>query len=400
MKNNKIKRSVIYFLSAIGIGVFFLIINRFMNTQKYNILKNNVNIYSSSVESGVNVTEDIQDVIEEMDNSLYISSGLYKVRNLRVSHKNDINISGDGEKSVLQSDDSCEVWDYTMEIEDCDNITLENITFDGNKDIVDGDKDEGVANLYIVNCNNVTIKNCIFKNNGYLNIVLVNSNNVIIQESSFLNSDCGIITSGMPSSNIKIMDNYFDGAAYSEPIAIFGGEEGWHKNILISGNTIKNHIYGSGIGAQAVDNITIEDNVIENCGTGIFLNTVSYSSNDYPVKNAIIRNNVVKNSVYEGLLIKGTKESTIYNNTIEGSKTCGISASNGYKLTIEDNSIINSLGESSVILDHLEDSNIISNNINVKNNQEALIVTKHGVNNEINENSSNRQDIPMILEKE
>ena len=56
--------------------------------------------------------------------------------------------------------------------------------------------------------------------------------------------DCGVLTADLPSSNILINDNYFDGAEWSEPVSIYAMKAGYHENVTITNNVIKNHIGG------------------------------------------------------------------------------------------------------------------------------------------------------------
>lgn len=306
---------------------------------------------------------------------VFIDKGIYKCRNLSFSNIGSIEITGCGEYSVLKSDESCKTWDYTMRIQKSNNVILKNITLDGNYDNVAGDSQKGVANLYLTNCNNVLIDNCTFQNNRYVNIVLINCNNIKIQNSKFLNSDCGIILSEMPSNNIYIHNNYFDGHNYSEPISIYASKNGYNKNIVITNNIIKNHIYGSGIGVKACDGLIISNNTIENCSTGIYIEKDS----EYGVLNAIISNNLIINNVYEAIISKYLVNSHIKNNIISNSGTVAMRIKNNENITIENNSISNSNYSNSkeetysIFINGLKNSNISHNVFENENFLTAII---------------------------
>lgn len=266
---------------------------------------------------------------------VYIPEGIYSVRNLKL--KQGVSLVGEGEKSILLADPSCKTWDGILYCYNLKSATIRNITFDGNKPIVSGDHQKGTANMWIRSSSNIEIRDCSFQNNWYLGICLKNSDNIVIESNDFVNLDCGVITTEKPSNNITINDNYFDGAEYSEPISIFALEEGYHNNITITNNIMKNHIKGSGILLRAVKNVTVQNNLIDNCGTGIYCTASKYNNEEYGVYNAVIENNTIVNTVYEGILLTYISDSKVQNNIIENPGSYGLLTKYVNNSTIDNN---------------------------------------------------------------
>lgn len=253
---------------------------------------------------------------------VFIPEGTYSVKKIKL--KQGVVLRGEEEKSVLLADPSSKVWHGILYCEDLDSVDISGITFDGNKPVVYGNHQEGTVNMWVVSSSNVNITNCIFQNNWYLGVCIKDSNNIVIENNKFINLDCGVITTDKPSSNILIKGNYFDGAEYSEPVSIYGQKEGYHNNITIIDNIMKNHTKGSGILVRAAKNVTIKNNFIDNCGTGIYITAKTYNGVEYGVYDAVIENNIITNTVYESILLSNINNSTISKNTIENAGTFGL----------------------------------------------------------------------------
>lgn len=290
-----------------------------------------------------NDTKPIQSAIDFASKNgvsiVFIPEGTYLVRNLRL--KANVTLVGEGENSILKADPSCQTWDGILYCEKLNTVLINNITFDGNKPVVPGDPQKGTVNLWVNDSQNVEIKNCSFQNNFYLGICIKRSNTISISNCKFINLDCGIITSSYPSSNITITNNYFDGAEYSEPISIFGLNEGYHENITITNNIIKNHTKGSGILVRAAKTVFISDNTIDNCGTGIYLASAEYNGVLYGVYDAIVENNTIKNTIFEGILINGSINSIVAGNKIENAGSYGLLTKKANNNIISNNALIN-----------------------------------------------------------
>lgn len=267
--------------------------------------------------------------------TLYVPEGTYSVRNLRL--KKNVSLVGVGEKSVLIADPSCKTWDGILYISDIDSANISKLTFDGNKPIIPGNTQEGTVNVWIVSSKKININNCVFQNNNFLGICIKKSDTIIIGSNNFINLDCGVITTDKPSDNLTITNNYFDGAEYSEPISIFALGEGYHHNVIITDNIIKNHTKGSGILIRAVKDVIVRNNIIDNCGTGIFCTASKYGSMEYGVYNATIEDNKISNTIYEGILLTNINNSKLQNNIVENAGSYGLLTKKVNETTIESN---------------------------------------------------------------
>lgn len=326
-----------------------------------------------------NDTKAVQSAIDFASKSdkyrtVFIPEGIYSVKDLRL--KKNVNLLGTGEKSVLLADPSSKTWSGILHCINLDSFTIEGITFDGNKPIVPGSGKEGTVNIWIDTCKNVNISNCIFQNNWYLGICIKNSNTITVEKNKFLNLDCGILTAREPSSNLIINENLFDGAEYSEPISIYGMAKGYHENITITNNVIKNHTKGSGILLRAARYVTIKNNNIENCCTGIYLSSITYNNEEYGVYDTTIEDNIIKNTVCEGILIKNVNNSKILNNTIINAGTFSFYSQFINETEINSNNIIYSSVSNlspdmpyigfSMTLNGIVNSNVSNNNISIE----------------------------------
>jgi len=270
---------------------------------------------------------------------LFIPEGVFSVRNLE--YKKGLSIQGNGTTSILKADKSCKVWDSIFNIYNITGVRIDGVVFDGNKGVVDGDDQSGTVNIWIDSCKDVEITNNTFQHNWFLGVCVKNSDDLYFHKNKFIDIDCGIETADYPSNNIVIDDNYFDGAEMSEPISIYGMKAGYHENITIINNTIKNHIHGSGILLRAAKNVTVKNNIIDNCATGIYVCDATYDDVSYGVSNVVIKNNTIKNQQYEGILLEQISDSQITSNTIEKPGTFGILTMDVENCEIDKNNIIN-----------------------------------------------------------
>jgi len=344
------------------------------------------------------------------DGIVIIPEGVFSVKDLK--YRKNVKIIGSGEKSVLLADPSCVSWSGILHCNNIDSVEIRNLTFDGNKPIVDGNTEEGTMLIWIVSCRNVNITDCTFRNNWYAGISIKKSSDVVIERSKFLELDCGVITADAPSSNIIINDNYFDGAEYSEPISIYAMKAGYHENITITNNVIKNHTKGSGILLRAVKSVVVKNNTIDNCCTGIYLTSSNYSGVEYGVYDAVIEDNLILNSVYEGVIIDSFNNSRLENNTIQDSGVFGILVRGSNKSDINENNLLyNNIGNLrklpyngfSINVKNMENSSVKNNRINIlegmlardrtpiviSENNTTLIANNEFANNEINPETAN-----------
>jgi len=332
-------------------------------------------MFGAKGDGKTNDTKAVQAAIDyasksDKNNIVFIPEGVYSVIKLKL--KKNVQLIGEGEKSILLADPSAKTWNGILACNDLDSVNIRGITFDGNKPIVRGNTEEGVVNLWITNCNNVNVSDCTFQNNLFSGICLQNSNNITIENNRFINLDCGIITTDKPSNDIIIKGNYFDGAEWSEPISIYGTKEGYHNNITIIDNVIKNHTKGSGILIRAVKSVIVKNNTVDNCGTGINCSFSEYNGTKYGVYEATIEDNIITNTVYEGILLKNINNSTVQNNKIENPRSYGLltlyvnSTTISNNIFIEDLSFQKSFHGFAMTLAGMENSIVSDNIINVK----------------------------------
>ena len=272
------------------------------------------------------------------DSIILIPEGVFSVKDLK--YRENIKIIGSGEKSVLLADPSCVSWSGILHCNKVNSIYIQNVTFDGNKPIVEGDTSKGTVLVWIDSCKNVNITDCTFRNNLYLGICIKKSKDIVIERNKFLELDCGILTADLPSSNILINDNYFDGAEYSEPISIYAMKAGYHENITITNNVIKNHTKGSGILIRAAKSVVVKNNTIDNCCTGIYLTSSKYSGVEYGVYDTIIEENIITNCIYEGVLIENFNNSKLIKNTIQDSGVFGILVKGSIGSEVNENNLL------------------------------------------------------------
>ena len=269
---------------------------------------------------------------------LYIPDGTYYLKSVFIYK--GVSIRGESRNTILKAHETCGLEDSIFCFRNAESVYIEGITFDGNKPIVQGSDLMGPPNLVLYQCKDVNIENNIFQHNYSDGIGLQGSDNIVIRNNQFIDLDCGVCLMDYPSNNITVDQNYFDGAKKSEPISIYGTKPGYHNNITITNNTIKNHTEGSGILLRAVKNVSIKNNVINNCATGIYCTSISYDGTEYGVYNANIKNNTIKNSVYEGILIDNMNDSEVIGNTIDSSGTFSISTKKVINSKFFDNVII------------------------------------------------------------
>ncbi|NLU26720.1 MAG: hypothetical protein GXX00_06175, partial [Hungateiclostridium thermocellum] len=210
--------------------------------------------------------------------------------------------------------------------------------------------------------------------NWFAGISIKKSSDIVIEKNKFIELDCGVITADAPSSNIIINDNYFDGAEYSEPISIYAMKAGYHENITITNNVIKNHTKGNGILLRAVKSVVVKNNIIDNNCTGIYATYSTYNGVDYGVYDAVIEDNVIINSVYEGVLIDSFNNSKFVNNTIQDSGVFGILVRGSNGSEINDNILIYGninyhkrlpYNGFSINVQNMENSSVKNNKINI-----------------------------------
>ncbi len=385
MKKLNISKKLKILLSIVLIAVLSLAVYKFYSGRIVEISEEEIALaggitpymFGAKGDGVTNDTKAVQAAIDYASGQgkggiVVIPEGVFSVKDLK--YRKNVKIIGSGEESVLLADPSSKVWSGILHCNNIDTVEIRNVTFDGNKPIVYGNTEEGIMLIWIVSCKNVNITDCTFRNNWFAGVSIKKSSDIVIERNKFLELDCGVITADAPSSNIIINNNYFDGAEYSEPISIYGMKEGYSENITITNNVIKNHTRGNGILLRAVKSVVVKNNIIDNNCTGIYATYSTYNGVDYGVYDAIIEDNAIINSVYEGIIIDSFNNSRFVNNTIQDSGVFGILVRGSNGSEINDNNLLYSnindftrlpYNGFSIKVESMENSSVKNNKTNI-----------------------------------
>ena len=339
----------------------------------------NVKFFGAKGDGVTDDTASIQNAINYAYNNGYrvvmFPDGIYMVRELLF--KSNIKFFGNGDKSIIKSHPNCITWDVATRIDNESNIIVENLTFDGNKGVVVGDEASGVINLKILRSNNIRIKDCKFQNNGYSNISFENNcDSIWISNNKCLNSDVGIIGTGLPSTNIYIDGNYIDGGT-SEGISIYALlSEGCFNNVVITNNIVQNK-GGGGVGIKvlASDNAIVKGNIVSKCNSGLHLAGKIVNSKEYYVNNTIIEGNIFRDTVNNGMLIVDAIECKINGNISKNAGLYGIQLISSVRCEVINNDFINA----NTRLDTTESGNSFDKNTSCRIIGNRFIVERDGI---------------------
>lgn len=309
--------------------------------------------------------------------TLWIPEGVYYAKNL--TGISNLTISGPG---TLKSDSTAVVPDTLLAFTDCTNVTIRDITLDGNKGVVPGAPEYGVALLRFFSSTQCEVSSVTFQNNAYLAVSthsspgLIFTNNYIYDtDSAFtLWTDCEntVISSNRiengTSDGIVVWGYITDNLAeYSTNITIVNNtihnKTGWGillrygSDCTIQGNTISNTRFGIGsthLSGQPVPTAKSSSyigNTVSDCYYGIYgymhnctvignsLNRItipaimivgSRDTPSSPSKNVIIAENVISNSSYipqgtstvtKSILLENAQDCVVVNNTVNNDGT-------------------------------------------------------------------------------
>nr|WP_321497890.1 NosD domain-containing protein [uncultured Methanolobus sp.] len=179
------------------------------------------------------------------------------------------------------------------------------------------DGDSNAATVYCINCQNITIKDQILKDNRY-GICLYNTSNSLLKNNTLSNNHVGIIL-GASSNNNSLRTNNVDlnnmiGIALDSSINneiinntanlnIFVGIDlDEANNNRFSNNTVNRNDYG--INLDSSENNVLEGNIIVGNSRGLSIDR----SNNNEIHGNILLNNS------EGLRLPDSNNNTIYNN--------------------------------------------------------------------------------------
>lgn len=204
------------------------------------------------------------------------------------------------------------------------------------------------AGLWIDSSRNV-IRNCRFIDNGY-GIVILNGDENVIENCVFEKGEFSGIRIDSYDYKNRVRFCYFfpdSGGCGGRGIIESNVFDGCSLRIGSSSTAKNNRIYSSyweGIDISDTywikNHTIIEDNIITNCGIGIF----SFWSHYFT-----IRNNIIRDSEREGMNIFEASDFKIIDNTIENSGKAGIDIEFCNNVVIKSNTITNSGGKDIII---------------------------------------------------
>ena len=322
--------------------------------------------------------ESISLTLKDNNTNTFIST-LNKLKNggtLILNNKNEIEITEtinlDGFKNVVikgASSNKIKIKDGLkitgFKFTNCENITFENITFDGQGHLENIDDFGNYFINYCENSINLTIDKCTFKNitdvcildrsqpmSNYNGGIVTKISNAIITNNRFLNCKHSYLTKGGGSKNIIYTNNihkdcltgikldgeitgsdYFDDINGDTGTCIISNNifentgslicksaglnaicvEERVSNVIISNNIINGANYINGLAISTgqtcsyVKDVIIENNIFTNIrnADGLFIGEFNYSSDsEVSMENITISNNSFKNIDFAGIRTK------------------------------------------------------------------------------------------------
>lgn len=229
-----------------------------------------------------------------------------------------------------------------------------------------GNLEVGVLQLRIDNCTNASVYGCRFRNNNSGNINVVGqAEGLKIFYCDFLNSDCSVVVMPGYITNGYICNNFIDGQEWewSEPISLYNSpdDDKPNRNVIISGNDIRNHTQGAGgvfITYPSKD-IYVLNNYFYRCGAAIGSGSrLQDPDDDRGSHDVVCRGNVIDSPTWHGIALLYSEDWIIENNTIYNI-TDGFAV---YLTQCYGNTIINNSIDGSIVYEENCSGNIISGN--------------------------------------
>lgn len=178
-----------------------------------------------------------------------------------------VTITGENRKeTIIQNGSEQDVYQSSFEFRNCKDVSVSNLTMDGNIDVVPGDIWEGVVCLRYHQVERGTVRDVTFQNNKHAGIFLRNAKNILIENCEFNNLDTGINAEGTTTGeDLTIRSCKFNGHIESEPICIQRT-----KRIRVYDCIMLNKTKGHAIAFEGSEDIYINNIYAENCGNGFW----------------------------------------------------------------------------------------------------------------------------------
>jgi hypothetical protein len=277
------------------------------------------------------------------DESIYIPRGVYLITG-SIDIPSNRTIRGDGSSTIFRETELNSNWTRLLSAINSDNITIENLSIDGNGSYATGEqrhnvwlqdcKNVTVKNIRSYNaqgdglaiyssnndtCDNITIENCLFFNRGRTSISVLGYG---INNLSIINNTCKLDSQVINCSSPNVggivlepqgsRDNSFisivNNKIFNGGITLTAHDNGTWKNVDITGNKINLMNTGAtGISVLRTKDCNIVDNfvfgdsgiattgmIIQDCGTGLSTGNIVISRNHiYNIGNSANCNAII-----------------------------------------------------------------------------------------------------------
>ena len=300
----------------------------------------NINVKQLGAKNDIDNTNIIQYALNNFNN-IQIDETYSITNTLTINNKNNLNIFGNGGLTInhtLNHD--------LITLNTCNNITFKDITLSNDQKHVDDDAPTNVYIMYVTNGENILFDNVKIINAYQKGVDFISSGYLTFKNCNFKDCYYNMLTFLTECHDILVENCVFDttGCTYQNAYLISTGSEDYSttvaymcKNITIRDCEFYHNAIWEGIDSHGCENLTIENNYIEDCAYGI---AISYDTRT-PVTNMLgdniyIRNNKVVNktllSTEIGIYVSGSENRYIKNVIIEDNYVENYNTANKYSI--------------------------------------------------------------------
>jgi hypothetical protein len=257
---------------------------------------------------------------------IYFPSGTYLCSTITLA-SSDTHIFG-SKKSVIKLKNSVNV--DLLDLSNFDNITISDLTFDGNK--ANQTVDVNAVCIRGNGCSNVILQNCTVKNSALTGANIINSDGIKIVNNLF--TDCGTknsVNSGDAMYLAFNTNDYVSGNTVVNPARIGIIIKGSAGPTATNGTVIGNYVINSGENGIGTEDgnarILIVNNVVVDSGDNAFASTKAGIAVGEVGEKVTVSGNIIHNSGSYGIEVThGADETIVSNNSITSSGAMGIFA--------------------------------------------------------------------------